>query len=238
MRWKKLLLADDIDELLELERSFLQREAFELLVARTGHDVLMMISLERPDLVVLKLDLPIISGDDCCKRIKLNDDLHGVPVILVVPGNDDDALRRCYEACCDDYLIQPINHQQVVEKAARFLSVPLRAEPRVATRLSIRYGIGDQQTLTNFSVNLSRGGVFIETDKILPIDTLLTMEFTLPDSGRQVSCRGRVAWVNALGEMVTSRLPSGIGVQFHGLGIDELHALRDYIHRISPQPNW
>lgn len=238
MKWKKLLLADDIELLVELEKSFLQREPFELLVARNGREAYMMASLEQPDLVVLNLDLAEINGDDCCRRIKLNDELQSMPVILVVPYGDDAALHRCYEACSDDYLYRPADHQQVVQKVARFLNVPLRAEPRVQTRLSIRYGVDNQQQLTDFSVNLSSGGVFIETLDPLPIATILRMEFILPDSGRIVHCQGKVAWINPVDKLVTSRLPPGMGIQFHGMGLDEVHAIMVYIKQVTLQPTW
>lgn len=236
MKWKKLLLTDDIELLTELEQSFIQRESFVLLVAQNDQDVYSMTALERPDLILLNLDMPEIKGDDCCKRIKLDNDLSDIPVILVIPDRTDKSIWRCREALCNDFLVKPFDHLQVVEKVAHFLKVQLRAEPRVETCLSIRYGTANQQQLTNFSVNMSTGGVFIETGNPLPVDTLLTISFTLPDSGKELQCQGRVAWVNVSGQMVTTRLPIGMGIQFHNLSMDKMYALRDYIKKISQQP--
>jgi hypothetical protein len=64
---------------------------------------------------------------------------------------------------------------------------------RVNARLQVSFG-PDSQVLTGYSLNVSQGGLFLETTRLLQVDS----PFALPDSENVIRCRGRVAWVNHL----------------------------------------
>jgi uncharacterized protein (TIGR02266 family) len=64
------------------------------------------------------------------------------------------------------------------------------------------------------ALNVNRGGLFVETDRLYPVDTLLTIEFTPPAHTSNIRVKGRVAWVNHPEWVKTSTLPSGMGIQF------------------------
>ena len=113
-----------------------------------------------------------------------------------------------------------------------------RIVPRVSARLQIRFGFNHQQLLTDYSVNLSAGGVFIETAEALAVDTPLTLEFSFPDNPQPIHCRGRVAWVNRGEPLVCPNLPPGLGVQFLDLNLADLHALRSFIDKALLRPSW
>jgi uncharacterized protein (TIGR02266 family) len=236
--WRKILLAEDIDLFLYLEEAFFASETVDLMVARTGRKVLEMAVAERPDLVLLGLDLPEMAGDECCRRLKENPALRSIPVILVVPHDQPEALKRCLLAGCDDVVTKPVNRHLLLQIAGRFLNVTARTAPRTSTRLRVHYGTGTQKLLVDYSVNLSTGGVFIETREVLPAETPLSLEFSLPEGQQAIRCRGRVAWVNTADQPVSSRLPAGMGVQFLDLSLEDLHTLRGFIKKECLQTSW
>lgn len=238
MGWRKILLADDIDLFMELERTYFHREGFELLVARSGPQVLEMAAAAGPNLILMNLDMQEMAGDECCRRLKGNPSLRQIPVLLVVDGGQTDDLERCQEAGCDDVVAKPINRHLFLQTAGRYLNISDRVAPRVSARMRIHYGTGTQKLLINYSVNLSTGGVFIETKDILPLETPLSLEFILPDQEKTIRCLGRVAWVNALERIVSPKLPPGMGIQFVDLSLDDLHALREFIKRECLRPSW
>ncbi len=114
-----------------------------------------------------------------------------------------------------------------------------KIEPRYRVRLAIYYGSEEQQLMTNYSVNMNTGGIFVETNKVLPVDTPLVVEFMLPGKkGKLITCKARVAWTNEPGDRKSPQLPAGMGLQFLGLSFDDLHAIRDFLEIGELSPTW
>lgn len=112
------------------------------------------------------------------------------------------------------------------------------AEPRISARLKVRFGDNQGKMLTDFSVNLNSGGIFIETDRLMPPETLLFLEFELPLSGCTMNYKARVAWVNSFSSMLKHNLPVGMGVQFIDLSFADLSPLRQYISSKNILSDW
>lgn len=237
MEKKKILLADDIELFLELEKTFFRRGDFELLTARNGLLAYELIRTERPSLVIIDLHMPDLAGDDCCRRVKADPELRATPIVIVSQMGEEHALERCRTAGCDDVLLKPINRHLFVETARRLLSLRQRIDPRIPARIRVTFGSG-AETLTNYSVNISTGGLFLETDNPLPHDTILQLEFTLPTRPGAIRCNGRVAWVNHPEFQSKPNLPSGIGVQLLDLTPDDLLAIRNFIKDQCLTASW
>lgn len=234
---RKIVLADDAELFLDLEASILSQDGLQIFTAQDGQQALDLVRRERPDLVFLDLYMPRLDGDACCRQLKDDPDLRSIPVVMVTGSQRDECLQRCREADCDDIIFKPINRQKMMEVADRFLAPPCRGE-RIPARLSIRYGTGGADLLTDYSVNLSTGGLYLETEAPLPAETALEIAFALPGKGQIIRCRGRVAWVNAGRGCTAPRLPPGMGVQFLGLGLSEMNAIREYILNREILPYW
>jgi len=233
----KVLLADDIELFLELEKTFFRRDEFDLITTRNGAKALDLIRSERPDLVFMDLHMPEMDGDECCRRVKADPVLKDIPVVIVTHMGEEKAQERCRDAGCDDILLKPINRHLFMGTARRLLSLRERTDPRVEARLQVRFGSGDE-VLTDYSVNISTGGIFLETARPLPQGTPLQLEFTLPTRGGAIRCQIRVAWVNHPDFPSKPGLPPGIGVQMLDLPLDELHAIRDFIKDQCLTASW
>jgi uncharacterized protein (TIGR02266 family) len=83
--------------------------------------------------------------------------------------------------------------------------------------------------VTEQSVNLSLGGVFVETKAVFPAGTSLFVEFTLPGKSAPISCKSKVAWVNDPAGLSSARLPSGMGLQFFSLSLEHMDELRVFL---------
>jgi len=234
---KKVLLADDVELFLELEKTFFRREGFELLVARSGREAYDMVLTHRPDLVFMDLFMPEMNGDESCRLIKAHAEVGNTPVVMVTHGGRDEDLQCCRDAGCDDIVLKPINRHHFLSTARKYLNVVERAAPRVQARLRVQYG-SDGRLLTHYSVNLSSGGVFIETPEPLPAKTALSLEFDLPALGRTIRCKGRVAWINHPEQIINPQLPSGMGLQFLDLSLEDLTSIREYVKKEYLHPSW
>lgn len=235
---KKILFVDDVELFRELEMTFFSREEFELLVARNGREALATIMSRRPDLVFLDLHMPEMNGDECCRKVKEAQTLRNIPIVMVTHGNREGDLERCRQAGCDEIVLKPISHHQITAVAKKFLDVYERTEPRYEARLRIRYGAGSTELLANYSINLSTGGLFLETIEPLPAETTLMVEFILPTSSTTIRTKARVAWVNHPELPKNNKLPTGMGLQFMNLTLAEMDAIRDYLKSESLKPYW
>jgi len=236
MKRKTILLVDDVELFLSLERTFLQRSEFELVTARSGLGALQIIRESRPDLVLLDLYMPGMDGDECCRAIKRDERYRDIPVIMVTQGGKEDDRERCREAGCDAVVLKPINRHDLLETVLHHLRVKKRTSLRHSVRIRVYYGTAPQQFLTDYAVNLSTGGLFLETDHLLEEGTPLTVQFHLPRGGEQVECKARVAWTNHPELPKKPNLPPGIGLQFHDLSLDNMNVIRDYIQQGALTP--
>jgi len=231
---KKVLLADDVGFFLTLEKTFLQRQEIDILVAKNGRQAYEMIAAHHPDLALLDLYMPEMNGDECCRRIKDNPELSRIPVIMVTTAGKEEEQNRCRQAGCDEIILKPIHRRTFVETIRRFLQVIERAEPRTPVKMEIRYG--QQQLLTGYSVNLSTGGLFLETNELLPADEALQLKFHLPAQDHPIACHGSVAWVNAPEAPSKPSLPTGMGIKFKDLRLDHLHQIREFLQTLEADP--
>ncbi|MBE0598388.1 MAG: TIGR02266 family protein [Desulfuromonadales bacterium] len=211
---KCVLLADDGRPFLEIMRTFLRREKVAVIVAESGAEALARARSHRPDLIVLDLQMPEMDGDVCCRRLKSDPELASVPVLLVTGGNLREEAERCWLAGCDAVIAKPLTRENFLTAVRRFLHRSEPAGPRVQMRLPVRYGIDRHNVLRHYTVNLSTGGLFLETPIVLPVETLVTLEIALPAAEQPVSCKGRIAWVNAPGRRAKPGYPPGLGLQF------------------------
>jgi len=113
-----------------------------------------------------------------------------------------------------------------------------RTNQRHLTRIAIFYGPYQKKILTDYSINLSTGGVFIESTMTLPEDTELTVKFKLPVSNNIIVARARVAWVNDPFELKKASLPPGMGLQFLDLPMEDIHTIRTYLVDGEFAPTW
>jgi uncharacterized protein (TIGR02266 family) len=233
---KKVLLADDVELFLELEKTFLKRADIDLLVARNGRQALELVRAYRPQLVFLDLYMPEMDGDECCRQIKGDTDLAGVAVVMVTAAGKPEERARCLAAGCDEFVYKPINRAEFLQAANRYLQVETRRETRFATRVEILYGPEPQRQLTGFTLNLSTGGIYVETGQALAVDERITLVFSLPGQERAIHCQARVAWVNVAQQPSKPSLPPGFGVQFVDMSLDDLHAIREYLTSNDLQP--
>ena len=105
------------------------------------------------------------------------------------------------------------------------IDIPLTqgACKRLKSEMRVYYGPPPQTVLSDFSVDLSTGGLYLKTKMPLRIDDDLTLTFSLPGQDEKaVSCGARVAWVNQEENPLKPELPSGVGVQFVDLAPEDL----------------
>lgn len=210
----KVLLVDDVNMFLELQKGFLQHSAVRILTARNGEEALAVCESERPALVFMDLHMPVMSGADCCKAIKQDRFLKKTPVVLITSEGKDADRRSCLEAGCDEFLTKPLDRQVFLDTARRLLPTVNRRDRRIGCRIKANFqafGV----TLSGFIVDISHGGLYLAGEAMLNQGTMLDLVFALPDPiGSIVTAKGRVAWTNTRKMRRKPCLPEGVGIEF------------------------
>lgn len=235
---RTILLVDDVQLFLEQEKGFLGREDFELLSARSGEEALKIAEQCRPDLILLDFYMPDMNGDHCCRLIKSSAALAKTPVVMVTGGRDQEDFEKSWQAGCDDIVVKPINGHYLRAVVSKHLPVVERGAPRFVARLRVQHGVNRETLLEDYSINLSTGGLFLESDRVLPVGSSLKLAFMLPDPQTCIRCDGKVAWINHPEMIKVPTLPPGMGIQFVNLSLEGMTAIRDFIKRGSLLPYW
>jgi phosphoserine phosphatase RsbU/P len=105
----RILVVDDIQDNRDLLCRLLSRRGHEALTASNGAEALEMIAKNRFDCVLLDIMMPVMGGVEALSRLKEDETLRHVPVIVVSAIDDIDNVVKCIELGAEDYLIKPVN---------------------------------------------------------------------------------------------------------------------------------
>ncbi|HLY62606.1 MAG TPA: response regulator [Terriglobia bacterium] len=123
MRNKKVLLVDDSTTALLMEQMILRNRAdFELIVARDGQEAVEKTLAELPDLIVMDVVMPRMTGIEACKQIRSQDHTRHIPIILVTTRGEPENVEIGYASGCNDYVTKPINGAELITKIEDLMS--------------------------------------------------------------------------------------------------------------------
>ena len=111
---RSLLLVDDDPEILTLLRAKLADEPFELLTAVEGESALNIVRTQKPDLVVLDINLPGLSGLEVCRSLRADKDTRDIPIIILSGRSDQIDRVLGLEFGADDYVTKPFNPRELI----------------------------------------------------------------------------------------------------------------------------
>jgi two-component system alkaline phosphatase synthesis response regulator PhoP len=118
---KRILVADDEKDIVELVAYNLEREGFALMKAHDGRRALEMVRKEKPDLVILDLMMPEIPGMDVCRMIRGHAETAAIPIIMLTAKSDPVDKILGLEAGADDYLTKPFHPRELVARVRAVL---------------------------------------------------------------------------------------------------------------------
>ena len=122
MSAKTVLIVEDNDLNMKLFNDLLQAHGYDTIQTMDGRDVLKLARENRPDLILMDIQLPEISGLEVTKMLKADDDLKSIPVVAVTAfamKGDEEKIR---EGGCEAYIAKPISVSHFLETVQKFLS--------------------------------------------------------------------------------------------------------------------
>ncbi len=118
---KTVLIVEDNDLNMKLENDLLQAHGYDTLQSVDGQDTLQLAREHHPDLIIMDIQLPGVSGMEYTKMLKADDQLKDIPVLAVTAfamKGDEEKIRA---AGCDDYIAKPINVPHFLETVEKFV---------------------------------------------------------------------------------------------------------------------
>jgi two-component system cell cycle response regulator DivK len=116
----KVLIVEDNDLNLKLLQDFLEYQKYLVYVAREGQAAIEIVHQQRPDLVLLDMQLPVISGIEVLRRLKQNPETAPIPIIAVTAFAMREDRANFLALGCDDYISKPFKLSELLELIQRY----------------------------------------------------------------------------------------------------------------------
>ncbi len=118
---KTILIVEDNELNMKLFNDLLQAHGYNTLQVKDGRVVIDVTRKNRPDLILMDIQLPEISGLEITKMLKADDDLCGIPVVAVTAFAMKGDEQKIRNGGCDGYIAKPISVTSFLQTVSRFL---------------------------------------------------------------------------------------------------------------------
>jgi CheY-like chemotaxis protein len=118
-----ILVVDDDQQNLELVQAYLEDIECETLAARDGIEALELVAGGKPDLILLDVMMPKMSGFEVCRRLKNDPETSHIPVIMVTALNEFGDIERGIDSGTDDFVSKPINKLELLTRIRTMLKL-------------------------------------------------------------------------------------------------------------------
>jgi len=118
-----ILVVDDNQQNLELIQAYLEDIDCETVAANDGVEALELMGTVKPDLILLDVMMPKMSGFEVCKRIKNDPKTTDIPVIMVTALNEFGDVEHGIDSGTDDFLSKPVNKMELITRVRAMLKL-------------------------------------------------------------------------------------------------------------------
>jgi two-component system alkaline phosphatase synthesis response regulator PhoP len=119
----RVLIADDNEANVELLEAYLGGMELEIAIAVDGQDTLDKVASFKPDLILLDIMMPKLSGFEVCQRLKGDKTTSGIMILMITALNELGDIERAVEAGTDDFLSKPVNKIELVKRVENMLKL-------------------------------------------------------------------------------------------------------------------
>jgi len=119
----RVLIADDNEANVELLEAYLGGMELAIAIAVDGQDTLDKVASFKPDLILLDIMMPKLSGFEVCQRLKGDKATSGIMILMITALNELGDIERAVEAGTDDFLSKPVNKIELVKRVENMLKL-------------------------------------------------------------------------------------------------------------------
>jgi DNA-binding response OmpR family regulator len=118
---KTILLVDDSNTILMMEKLVLKQAAYKVVTACNGEEGVRRALLERPDLILMDVVMPKMDGFEACRRLRQEEATKDVPIVMVTTRGEPVNVETGFESGCSDYVTKPIDALELLAKLRNLL---------------------------------------------------------------------------------------------------------------------
>src|SRR5215468_1050121 len=118
---KRILVVEDQADNRRILRDMLGNAGYELTEAESGEEALMAVEAQRPDLILMDIQLPVMDGYEATRRIKSNPGMKEIPIIAVTSYALSGDEGKARAAGCNAYVTKPFSPRALLAKVREFL---------------------------------------------------------------------------------------------------------------------
>lgn len=122
-RGVRVLVVDDNEQNLELLEAYLEDLHCELALARDGIEALEAVAAGRPDIILLDVMMPRMSGFQACSKLKADAATRDIPIVMVTALNEVSDVERAIECGADDFLSKPVNKLELLTRVKSLVRI-------------------------------------------------------------------------------------------------------------------
>ena|SRR3990172_3296990 len=119
---KKILVTEDSPTVLEILKSVLEEEGYEVIAATDGQQALNLAKTDKPDLIVLDLMLPKIDGYKVCRILKFDEKYKNIPIIMLTARTKESDENLGKEVGADAYIRKPFQPEVIIDQIRKLLN--------------------------------------------------------------------------------------------------------------------
>jgi two-component system, cell cycle response regulator DivK len=118
---KRILVVEDQPDNRQIIRDMLAPTGYEITEVENGEEALAAIAKQRPDLILMDIQLPVMDGYEATRRIKADPALQSIPIIAVTSYALSGEDKKARDAGCDEYVPKPFSPRHLLAKIRNFL---------------------------------------------------------------------------------------------------------------------
>ena len=118
----KILIAEDERDIRDLVAFTLRFAGYEVAAAANGEEAVAMASKENPDLILMDVRMPRMTGYDACRILKANPDMKDIPIVFLSAKGQESEIQTGMEVGADEYLLKPFAPDQLTERVKAILA--------------------------------------------------------------------------------------------------------------------
>jgi two-component system alkaline phosphatase synthesis response regulator PhoP len=119
---RKILITEDSPTILEILKSVLVEEGYEVIAATDGQQALEMARTEKPDLIILDLLLPKTDGYKVCRMLKFDEKYRNIPIIMLTSRTNESDEKLGREVGVDAYIRKPFQPEMIIDQIRKLLN--------------------------------------------------------------------------------------------------------------------
>lgn len=120
---KRILIVEDNEKNLKLFRSLLNSQGYETIEARDGEEGVMLAKDQKPDLILMDVQMPEMDGYEVCRRLKEDPMTQHIPIVMVTALADRESRLKGLEVCANDFLTKPVDSIELMVRTKNLLKV-------------------------------------------------------------------------------------------------------------------